>query len=95
MSELRRLEKPYHRLVIAGGGNIGFRLSKALEENYNIKIIEFSPERAAFLSEKLDHAVVLNGSALIKSCCLMKILIKLMCSSRLPMMTKLTSWPRC
>jgi len=63
MSELRRLEKPYHRLVIAGGGNIGFRLSKALEDNYNIKIIEFSPERAAFLSEKLDHAVVLNGSA--------------------------------
>ena len=63
MSELRRLEKPYHRLVIAGGGNIGFRLSKALEEDYNIKIIEFSPERAAYLSEKLNRAVVLNGSA--------------------------------
>ena len=63
MSELRRLEKPYHRLVIAGGGNIGFRLSKALEEHYNIKIIEFSPERAAYLSEKLNRAVVLNGSA--------------------------------
>ena len=29
MGELRRLEKPYHRLVIAGGGNIGFRLTKA------------------------------------------------------------------
>ena len=63
MSELRRLEKPYHRLVIAGGGNIGFRLSKALEEHYNIKIIEFSPDRAAYLSEKLNRAVVLNGSA--------------------------------
>ena len=63
MSELRRLEKPYHRLVIAGGGNIGFRLSKALEEHYNIKIIEFSPERTAYLSEKLNRAVVLNGSA--------------------------------
>jgi len=63
MSELRRLEKPYHQLVIAGGGNIGFRLSKALEDNYNIKIIEYSTERAEFLSERLDKTVVLNGSA--------------------------------
>jgi len=63
MSELRRLEKPYHRLVIAGGGNIGFRLSKALEDNYNIKIIEYSTERAEFLSEQLDKTVVLRGSA--------------------------------
>ena len=63
MSELRRIEKPYHRLVIAGGGNIGYRLSKALEEDYNIKIIEFSEERGKFLAEKLNKAVVLNGSA--------------------------------
>jgi len=63
MSELRRLEKPYHRLVIAGGGNIGFRLAKALENDYNIKIIEFSTDRARHLSEKLDRTVVLNGSA--------------------------------
>jgi trk system potassium uptake protein TrkA len=63
MSELRRIEKPYHRLVIAGGGNIGYRLSKALEEDYNIKIIEHSQERGKFLAEKLNKAVVLNGSA--------------------------------
>lgn len=63
MSELRRAEKPYHRLVIAGGGNIGFRLTKALEENYNIKIIEYSTDRAKFLAEKLNRAVVLRGSA--------------------------------
>ena len=63
MSELRRLEKPYHRLIIAGGGNIGFRLSKALERDYSIKIIEQSKVRAEFLSEKLNNAVVLNGSA--------------------------------
>jgi trk system potassium uptake protein TrkA len=63
MSELRRLEKPYHRLLIAGGGNIGFRLSKALEDDYNIKIIEYSTERAEFLSEQLDKTVVLRGSA--------------------------------
>jgi trk system potassium uptake protein TrkA len=63
MSELRRLEKPYRQLVIAGGGNIGFRLSKALEDKYNIKIIEFSDRRAELLSEQLDKTVVLRGSA--------------------------------
>ena len=63
MSELRRLEKPYRRLMIAGGGNIGFSLAKALERDYNIKIIEFSTERARHLSEKLNKSVVLNGSA--------------------------------
>ena len=63
MSELRRLEKPYHRLMIAGGGNIGFSLAKALEKDYNIKIIEYSTQRARHLSEKLNKSVVLNGSA--------------------------------
>ena len=63
MSELRKLEKPYQRLIIAGGGNIGYRLTKALENDYNIKIIEYSKERSEFLSEKLNRAVVLNGSA--------------------------------
>ena len=63
MSELRRLEKPYHRLMIAGGGNIGFSLAQALEKDYNIKIIEYSTERARHLSEKLNKTVVLNGSA--------------------------------
>lgn len=63
MGELRRLEKPYRRLIIAGGGNIGFRLAKALEDNYNVKIIEFSAERCAFLSERLDKTVVLTGMA--------------------------------
>ena len=63
MSELRKLEKPYQRLIIAGGGNIGYRLTKALENDYNIKIIEYSKQRAEFLSEKLNRAVVLNGSA--------------------------------
>ncbi len=63
MSELQRLEKPYHRLMIAGGGNIGFRLAQALEDNYQIKLIEFSHRRASYLSEQLNKTVVLKGSA--------------------------------
>ena len=46
-----------------GGGNIGYRVSKALEGQYSVKVIESSKARAEFLAEKLDKAVVLNGSA--------------------------------
>ena len=63
MGELRRLENPYQRLTIAGGGNIGYRLAKALESSFSIKLIEYSAQRAQFLSEKLDSTVVLQGSA--------------------------------
>ncbi len=40
MGELRRAEKPYKRLMFAGGGNIGMRLARALEGSYRVKVIE-------------------------------------------------------
>ncbi len=61
MSELRRLDKPYKRIILAGGGNIGARLAKALENDYQVKIIETDPRRAAYLSEELSNAIVLLG----------------------------------
>tara|TARA_B110000858_G_scaffold89247_1_gene103121 strand:- start:44009 stop:45382 length:1374 start_codon:yes stop_codon:yes gene_type:complete len=63
MSELRRMDKPYKRLMIAGGGNIGMRLAESVEGRYQVKIIERSPERCSLISETLSHAVVLNGEA--------------------------------
>ena len=63
MSELRRLDRPYKRLVIAGGGNIGFSLAKNLEQRYSIKTIEYNHERAKFLSAELNKTIVLEGSA--------------------------------
>jgi len=63
MGELRRLDKPYKRLIIAGGGNIGMRLAESLEDRYQIKIIEKSPKRCVYLSENLNSAIVLNGEA--------------------------------
>ncbi len=63
MSEMRRLDRPYKRVIIAGGGNIGLRLAKKLEKQYSVKIIEFSARRAAYLSEHLNHAIVLQGSS--------------------------------
>jgi len=61
MGELRRLDKPYKRILLAGGGNIGARLAKALENDYQVKIIEADPRRAAYLSEELSSAIVLLG----------------------------------
>lgn len=63
MSELRRLEDSYRRVVIAGGGNIGERLAEAIESRYQVKIIEKSPARCRHLSEVLDSTIVLQGSA--------------------------------
>jgi len=67
MAELRRAEDSYKRIIIAGGGNIGYRLAKALERTYQIKLLEHNPERARFLSENLDKTVVLLGSATDKA----------------------------
>lgn len=61
MSELRRLEHTYKRIVIAGGGNIGFRLAKSIESRYSVKIIERTMERCEWLSEQLQRTVVLQG----------------------------------
>lgn len=63
MSELRRLEKNYKRVLIAGGGNIGERLAEAIENRYQVRIIEKNKARADYLSQTLDNTIVLHGSA--------------------------------
>jgi len=63
MSEMRRLEDPVRRVVIAGGGNIGVRLALALEQTNQVKIIERDPVRARAISEQLNKAIVLVGDA--------------------------------
>ncbi|MFI8335696.1 Trk system potassium transporter TrkA [Pseudomonas taetrolens] len=63
MSEMRRLDESYKRIVIAGGGQIGERLAEAIESRYQVKIIEMSPSRCRYLSDTLDSTVVLQGSA--------------------------------
>jgi len=63
MSELRRLEKPVKRIVIAGGGNIGNRLAQALEGRHQIKIIERNNDRCRRIAEELKKTIILRGDA--------------------------------
>ena len=53
MSELQRLEKPYKRVMIVSGGNIGAGVAKQLEAHCSVKLIERNAERATALAEKI------------------------------------------
>ena len=63
MSELRHGDDPARRIVIAGGGNIGFRLAKTLEAHNQVKLIERDARRARRIAELLENAIVLHGDA--------------------------------
>ncbi|MDA8738203.1 Trk system potassium transporter TrkA [Luminiphilus sp.] len=62
-SELRKLDEPYKRVMIAGGGKIGAALAKRLERDYQVKVLELNYDRCRVLSEELEESIVLNGSA--------------------------------
>jgi trk system potassium uptake protein TrkA len=64
MSELRRLDNPVKRVMLVGGGNIGRRLARTLEQGkYSVKLIDHNPERTRQVAEELHHTIVLNGDA--------------------------------
>ncbi len=63
MGELRKLDRPVRRVILAGGGNIGRRLASGLESNFNVKLIERDAESARALSEVLNKTIVLQGDA--------------------------------
>ncbi len=63
LAELRRREPAVRKLVIAGGGNIGLRLARTLEQTHQVKLIERDPRRARKASELLQNTIVLQGDA--------------------------------
>jgi len=55
------------KILIVGGGNIGFNLAKNLEESLDsarVKIIEKDKERSEFLANELNNTIIINGDAL-------------------------------
>jgi trk system potassium uptake protein TrkA len=61
LQEMRRMDKPSKRVMIVGGGNIGRRLAKALERDYQVKLIEYNKKTCQKLAGELTHTLVLNG----------------------------------
>ena len=60
-------EKISKKILIVGGGNIGFNLAKNLEETLDsarVKIIEKNKERAEFLANELNNTIIIYGDAL-------------------------------
>jgi len=61
MKELRRMDKPAKRIMIVGGGNIGRRLALSLEDDYQVKLIEFNKKACEELAGQFTSTLVLNG----------------------------------
>jgi len=60
-------EKISNKILIIGGGNVGYNLAKNIEssmEKARIKIIEKNKERAEFIANELNNTLVINGSGL-------------------------------
>ena len=60
-------EKVSNKILIIGGGNIGFNLAKNLEESFDsarVKIIEKDKDRAELIASQLNNTIVINGDAL-------------------------------
>ena len=61
MRELRPMDSPIRRVILAGGGHIGFNLARYLERDHHVKIIERDAGRADEIAEGLERAIVLVG----------------------------------
>ena len=60
-------EKISNKILIIGGGNIGFNLAKNIEQSFDearIKIIEKDKNRAEFIANELNNTLVINGDGL-------------------------------
>ncbi len=62
LSLFNKYDQPLKRALIVGGGRIGLRLARLLEEHsLYCKIIERNPERCTYLAERLNKSIVLCG----------------------------------
>ncbi len=60
-------KKISNKILIIGGGNIGFNLAKNIEQSFDsarLKIIEKNKQRAEFIANELSNTIVINGNGL-------------------------------
>ena len=64
LGALRKMDRPVKRLMIAGGGKVGLRLARELQDQYQIKIIEPLQARCDYLATQTNADVlVLRGDS--------------------------------
>jgi len=63
LSIICEFDRLNQRVMIAGGGNIGFSLAEALQLRYQVKIIEHNVPRAQNIAQSLGKTIVLLGEA--------------------------------
>jgi len=62
VSEIRNQGERHKRVMIVGGGKIGFELARNIEDKLRLKLIEPDKDRCEFLSSELKKAIVLRGN---------------------------------
>ncbi|GJM06722.1 MAG: potassium transporter inner membrane associated protein [marine bacterium B5-7] len=67
MAGMGRGNQSNKRVMIAGGGNIGTSLAKAIEDSYNVRLIESEAKRAQHLIEELNNTTILVGDVADRS----------------------------
>ena len=59
--------EPFERVIIAGGGDLGLMLAKAIENEIDCVLLEQDEERARFCSVELNKTLILRADALTES----------------------------
>ena len=64
LDALRRRDEPVRRVMIAGGGRVGLRLAREIQDDCHVKVIESNLSRCEYLTTQLhSEALVLQGDS--------------------------------
>jgi trk system potassium uptake protein len=64
LSTVREMDQPVRRVMIAGGGKVGLRLARQLQNNYQVKLVETDARRCEYLASQLEAGtLVLHGDS--------------------------------
>ena len=63
ITEFNQDQEKARNITVAGGGRVGYKLAVYLEKNNHVKIIEKNHDRAKYIAEKVESAIVLKGDS--------------------------------